>query len=205
MSVRGRLIGNFLKGLLVVAPVGFTLYICYKLFTWINAPLSTFLQNHAPQLNLPGLGFAITVLLATVVLIIVGYLSSNLLMSGLLDAVDRQFGRLPLIKLVHSSLKDMIGAFAGKNRGFDQPVLVSLLPDGSVKVAGFVTRKSMEGWGLPGYVTVYLPAAYNFGGQLIIVPKERVAPAPVAGADLMAFVISGGISGGDPRTTPKTD
>ncbi len=196
MSVRGRLLGHFLKGLLVVAPVGFTLYICYKLFIWINTPLSGYLQNHAPELNLPGLGFAITVLVAAVVLTAVGYLSSNLLMRWLLDAVDRQFGKLPLIKLVHSSLKDLIGAFAGKNRGFDQPVLVSLQPDASVRMVGFVTRKDMEAWGLAGCVTVYLPAAYNFGGQLVILPKERVTPLPIASTDLMTFAISGGISGG---------
>ena len=138
------------------------------------------------------------VLVASAVLTLLGYLSGNLIMRGALDAVDRQFDRFPLIKLVHSSLKDLLGAFAGKNRAFDQPVLVSLLPDGDVKMPGFVTRKSMEAWGLPGHVTVYLPAAYNFGGLLVVLPKERVTP--IASADMMTFAISGGISGGDPKS-----
>lgn len=199
MTMKGRLVGHFLKGLLVVAPVAITVFICIQLFIWINSRITPFLVKYAPALNVPGLGFVITLLLATVLLTLIGYLSSNLLMSGILDAVDRQFARFPLVKLVHSSLKDLIGAFVGKNRAFDQPVLVSLLGDSGIKMPGFVTRKSMDAWGLPGYVTVYLPAAYNFGGQLVFVPKERITPVAIASADMMTFVISGGISGGEPK------
>jgi uncharacterized membrane protein len=45
-------------------------------------------------------------------------------------------------------------------------------------------------------VAVYLPQSYNFAGNLFVVPTERVQPLDADSSEVMAFVVSGGISGG---------
>ena len=47
---------------------------------------------------------------------------------------------------------------------------------------------------LEGHVSVYLPESYNFAGNLIVVPKDRVRPLDAEGAEFMAFIVSGGVT-----------
>jgi uncharacterized membrane protein len=53
----------------------------------------------------------------------------------------------------------------------------------------------MENWGRQDQVAVYLPAAFNFGGNLVVVPKDRVQPVDMPTSEVMAFVFSGGVAG----------
>ena len=72
-----------------------------------------------------------------------------------------------------------------------------------MKVIGFVTRESLDSFGLPGYVAVYVPQAYAFAGHLLLVPALQVEPIAGESADLMAFVVSGGVADGA-RREPRT-
>ena len=83
----------------------------------------------------------------------------------------------------------------GDKKRFNRPVLVSAVPASDLKFVGFVTCETMETWGLKEQVAVYIPAAFNFGGNLVVVPKECVRPVDVPTRDVMAFVFSGGIAG----------
>jgi uncharacterized membrane protein len=83
----------------------------------------------------------------------------------------------------------------GEKRRFDKPVIVSITPDDSVRLMGFVTQESLRHLGLAEYVAVYCPHSYNFSGQLYVVSASKVQPVDVASADVMAFVVSGGVAG----------
>jgi uncharacterized membrane protein len=48
---------------------------------------------------------------------------------------------------------------------------------------------------MPDYVAVYFPQSYNFAGYLLLVPRSRIAPLDVPAAEVMTFIISGGVSG----------
>ena len=52
----------------------------------------------------------------------------------------------------------------------------------------------MESWGLKDQVAVYIPAAFNFGGNVVVVPRECVRPVDMPTRDVMAFVFSGGVA-----------
>ena len=60
---------------------------------------------------------------------------------------------------------------------------------------GFVTAEGAERLGMPGFVAVYLPQAYNFAGNVIIVPSEHIEPIVAESSEIMAFIVSGGVSG----------
>ena len=113
----------------------------------------------------------------------------------ILVLIEKILSRLPLIKLLHSSIKDLIGAFVGEKKKFDQPVLVTLMKDSEAKALGFITRKSMDFLGLKDQVAVYFPQSYNFAGSVIIVPRAQVTPVEGDSSEVMAFIVSGGVSG----------
>lgn len=179
-----RLLNYFLRGLVVLAPLAITLWITYEIFRRVDGLLG---------LPIPGLGFIVTVVGIT----LFGFLASNLITRGWLATLEGIFARLPFVRLLYSSTKDLLDAFVGEKRRFDRPVAVTLTPGGTVKALGFVTRHSLDSLGLPGYVAVYLPQSYNFAGNLILVPTTQVQAVPADSSDVMTFIVSGGVSGGD--------
>jgi uncharacterized membrane protein len=111
--------------------------------------------------------------------------------------LEHALSRVPVAKLVYFSLKDFVGAFVGEKKGFNRPVLVSLGADGIVKVLGFATAEDVEIPGAEGLVAVYVQQSYNFAGNLILVPRDRVTPLPPEeSAKWLTFIVSGGVSGG---------
>ncbi|MDA0738246.1 MAG: DUF502 domain-containing protein [Nitrospirae bacterium] len=176
---------NFFEGLFLLVPVVVTVVVVLKVFEvidgWLNIPI-------------PGLGFLITLILIT----LAGRLASNVFFRGALGSFEKLLTRTPFIKLVYTSLKDLIEAFMGEKKRFDQPVVVTLTPGGP-KAIGFVTRKSMEMFGLADHMAVYFPQAYNFAGHLLIFSKDQVQSLDAESSEVMAFIVSGGVSGRAPN------
>jgi uncharacterized membrane protein len=100
-----------------------------------------------------------------------------------------------LVKLIYTSIKDLVSAFMGDKKSFNQPVAVTLLPGGNVKALGFITRDGLHALDLPHHVAVYIPQSYNFAGYLAVVPRDQIETLDVSSAELMTFIISGGVSG----------
>ena len=148
------------------------------------------------NIKIPGLGLAIAVVVTLVGITLIGLLASNFVGRKLFELIDRLFARVPLIKLLYSSLKDFISAFAGEKKSFDKPVVAELMPGGPL-AAGFVTRQSFEMLGLADHVAVYFPHSYNFSGYVLMLPASKVRPIELDSAEVMAFIVSGGVTGGN--------
>ena len=173
------LIGYFFRGLLVLVPVALTVAIVVFVFRKIDSLVG---------LPVPGAGFLATVAL----IVVIGALASNFVTKRLFELVEGVFRRLPFVKLLYSAIRDVTDAFVGERKGFERPVFVTLDESSGLKAVGFLTRESLDGAGLPDHVGVYLPQSYNFAGQLLVVPRRLVQPVPARGADVMAFIVSGG-------------
>lgn len=198
-----KLLGYFIKGLLFITPIAVTIYVFYMVFDWVDGLL------HIP---LPGVGFVTTIILVTAV----GYLLSGIFGRGVLNLLDSALKNIPFIKLVYTSLKDLTGAFAGEKKIFDRPVMVALaplsaglpagLPESNIKILGFITRDDLTGLdaNLKDNVAVYVPQAYNFAGNLIIVHKDQVTPINKPGPEVMALIVSAGISGNPSDNKPES-
>lgn len=199
------LLRYFLRGLLVVVPAALTIWILYAVFVFVDdlvrlPDLFDFpagWQFRVPFLEDPitvdklatrGVGFVITLLLIT----LIGFLTSNFFTRWIFSRLELLFTRVPVVKLLYSSIKDVIEAFLSEKKKFDKPVLLSFSDD--VQVIGFVTRDSLAELGLADKVAVYVPQSYNFAANLILVPRERVQPLSLPAPDVMAFVVSGGVS-----------
>lgn len=172
----------FFNGLLFTVPVAATIYFLVVVFEKIDGLLG---------LNIPGVGFLVTLAIIT----LIGFLSSNILTKGLVGLVDTIFTKVPLVKLIYGSLKDLIGAFVGEKKSFNKPVAVALTQEGGALALGFITEEDLTRFGLVDHVAVYFPQSYNFAGNLLIFPKDRVQLLQTESSELMTFIVSGGVSG----------
>ncbi len=175
------LAGAFGRGLLVLVPTVGTIYTVWLVLRYIDAALGV---------PIPGLGLVITLSL----ILVTGIVTTNVIGQAVIHAFERALKRLPVVSLLYTSLKDLLGAFVGDKKSFDRPAMVSLDAGGHTKVFGFVTCQRFDDVRLAEHVAVYLPQAYNFAGNVIIVPKTRVEYVDAEPAQFMAFVVSGGVS-----------
>ncbi len=187
-----QLLNYFVRGLLLLAPLAITAFVCWTIFTTIDGWLG---------LSIPGAGFLITLVLIT----IFGFLAGGFLARSVVGLLERIMQRLPLVRLLYSSSKDLLNAFVGDKRRFDKPVLVELLPGSNAQAFGFITQESLGELGLPGHVAVYFPQSYNFAGSLVAFPATQVRKLNAESSAVMAFIVSGGVTdvpqGGAPRMT----
>jgi uncharacterized membrane protein len=184
-----RLLNYFLRGLVIVGPLALTIYVCVIIFSTIDSWLG---------LPIRGAGFVVAVVIVT----LVGFLASNLITRGLVGVLDSLFDRLPFVRLVYSSAKDMLNAFVGEKRRFDKPVFVSLSSDGEVKVLAFLTSESLATLGAADLVTAYMPQSYGLAGHILVVPSSRIQRIDADAAEVMAFILSGGVTEVDRRELP---
>jgi uncharacterized membrane protein len=189
-----RILNYFFQGLLFVVPIVATFWVLINAILWIDNLLPFKITVTVPWLekvSIPGLGLLAIFIFVT----IVGYLGSRYIQNPLFSLMEHAIERTPLIKVIYSSVKDLIKAFVGEKKSFNKPVLVKLASEGDTYRVGFVTRSDLTHLGLTGgEVAVYLPFSYGFNGQLVIVPKENVKPINVTGTEMMKFVISGGVT-----------
>lgn len=184
----GRLLGYFARGLVLLVPIALTAYVCWSIFTTVDGWLG---------LRIPGAGFVVTIGIVT----LVGFLGSTLITRSFFVLFDRLLVKVPLVRLLYSAIKDLLNAFVGEKRRFDQPVSVTLVPGNGIQLFGFVTQESLEHLGLTGVVSVYCPHSYAWAGQMLVVPANQVQPLHQASSDVMAFIVSGGVTGFPSATT----
>lgn len=177
-----RILSYFFQGLIATAPVILTVYLIYESFVYIDGLL---------PFDIPGLGLLVIVVSITLVGLIVNYAIKTPLYIYLQKFIDK----LPLFKVIVTSIKDLLSAFVGKEKKFEYPVRVMLDEQNQIERLGFLTQKSLEFIGVDdGKVAVYFPSSYGILGELYIVPVERVKPMDVKAAEVMKFIISGGVS-----------
>ena len=171
----------FLQGLLFLVPLVVTIYVIYWVFVRIDSILN---------FPVPGLGFIVTIFLVT----LVGFGASNFLTRNIVNLVDKIFARLPLVKMIYTAIKDLVGAFVGDKKSFNRPVQVVIDRESNLRVIGFATRDSLDSIGIKDSIAVYLPQSYNFAGNLIIVDREQIMPMSADPGEVMKLIVSGGVS-----------
>jgi uncharacterized membrane protein len=200
----------FFQGVVVLAPIGVTIWVVVSLFNWVDNFLPNLLNFIFPlqfaEVNgqipkVTGLGFvvAITLVLA------VGWLSSLFFVERLMSIFDKILEKTPGVKIIYSSVKDFLEAFAGNKKKFDQPVLVNV-DSTDVWRIGFITQQNTEHFGLKDFVTVYVPHSYAISGITYIVSADRIKKMPkgVNASEAMKYVVSGGVTTVDDAENEST-
>ena len=196
----GKVLQYFLQGLVVLAPIGITIWVVLALFNFVDDILPNILHVFLPDLmqkdadgnlkKIPGLGFAVVI----VIVLLVGRISSSFIFSKLVNAFDSVLEQTPGIKFIYSSVKDFFEAFAGNKKKFDKPVLVNEDTTNVWRV-GFITQKNADNFEVIDHVVVYVPHSYAISGITYIVPRQNVRILNnISAADAMKFAVSGGVT-----------
>jgi uncharacterized membrane protein len=195
-----KLFQYFLQGLIILAPISITILAVVSLFNWIDQILPNLVRNFFPKLLgvdengkprlIPGIGFAVVIL----IVLAVGYVSGTFIVSKLVELFDKVLEKTPGIKIIYSTVKDFLEAFAGNKRKFNKAVLVNI-ESADVWRVGFITREELIEFGLQEFVAVYVPESYAFSGNLYLVKKDRVRLiTDISSTDTMKFAVTGGVT-----------
>jgi uncharacterized membrane protein len=189
-----NLLQYFFQGLVIITPVGVTIYAVVWLFTKIDSILPNVMRHLFPNLEepvrIPGLGFIVVI----VIVLLIGKLSSSFFMGRIIDFMNSVLERTPGVKFIYVSVKDFLEAFAGNKRKFNKPVLVTV--DGpDIWRIGFITQEDATDFELLNHAAVYVPLSYALTGVTYFVPREKIRLLDhINSAEAMKFAVSGGVS-----------
>jgi uncharacterized membrane protein len=177
-----RLARTLLQGLAIFLPLVLTGWVLWKAFRLVDQllPFST-----------PGFGFAAVL----GIVLLLGLAADNWLTASILRRMESLLERVPLVRLVYRSIREITSSLTSERRPFHNPVLVRPWPGSEARLLGFVTRQDLSDLGLPGWISVYVPNAYAIAGQTFIVPADQVEPLEVEPSAAMTFAMSAGVAG----------
>lgn len=194
MNRIGRAFVNYMiKGLLIVLPIALSVLIVIWSVTtvdsWLNVNNILGIDpTTSESRNIPGLGLALVILIILTAGIFVTYFVTE----PMYNWFQRILNRLPILKFIYSSIKDLTEAFVGDEKKFNTPVIVEV--EGDMKRIGFLTQSDLTSIGLPGESIVYFPFSYSFAGQVYVVKNEKIKLLEMSAADAMKLVVSGGVT-----------
>ena len=193
MKAIGRIL---LTGLATVLPIVATFYLLFWLLTSAESTLGKiiriFLPNH---LYRPGMG----VVAGLTLIFVIGILMKVWIVRELFDLGDRILSRIPFVKSLYGSTRDILRFFSRSEKHEDlrQVVMVNLGATG-MSCLGFVTRNQFAdlpaGIGTEESVAVYLPLSYQIGGHTVIMPRSAVHAIDMPIDQAMRFLLTAGMT-----------
>lgn len=186
----------FVTGLLVTLPVFFTIYFFFIIFRFIDGicgkVINIYLLKHF-GFGIPGLG----IILGLLVVFIIGFIATNFLGKKLFLAIETWFLKLPFVKRVYPSAKQIVGSIFSKDgRTFKQVVLVEY-PSKGIWSIGFITNESFakaNSAAAEDLMHVFIATTPSpFTGFLVLIPKKDIRYLDMSVEQGVKLVVSGGI------------
>lgn len=184
--------GTFIAGIFIVIPFGITIFILKFLFNFADGILGSHLDSlmvyyGRSEGHIPGIGMVTGV----VVIYLTGLVATNVLGKRLLKLGDDLMTRIPLVKSIYSSSKQLIKVFSEGGSSYRRAVFVEW-PRPGVRAVGFVTAEvEREG---EQFVVVYIPTMPNPTSGFALWFREcDVFESGMTVEDAVKFVVSGGV------------
>ena len=203
----GGLRASFLTGLVVVLPVGLTIYVIWSVVGWIDSwilPLipatwqpDALLRDYFGdnvRFSLRGVG----VIVFLVFTIIVGWIAKGLIGKSMINRAERMVNRMPIVRSVYTGIKQIAETvFAKSEKNFDRTCLVQF-PTPGVWAVGFVAAKpkgeiASRLPNLENMVTVFVALTPLTSGFLVYVPARDVIMLEMTLEEAFKLVISAGL------------
>lgn len=208
LSSWGRLRRHFFAGLLVVTPLGLTLWIVAWLVNLVDGNARHFLASVLKRFGLDyqfvlfGHEYAVVpfgfgILVVFVGICFVGMVASNFLGRRLLHILDRIIRRVPGVSWIYSSATQISHALLNRKKNLFQGVAIVQYPRKGMYGIGFITARSVahpSGAGEGTCAAVFIPTTPNpTSGFLLLVPERDLFETPMSVEEGMKMVISGGV------------
>ncbi|MGR3321296.1 MAG: DUF502 domain-containing protein [Pseudooceanicola sp.] len=205
-----RLRSSFLTGIVVIAPIGLTIWLLWSLAGWVDSvvlPLipQTFRPEKYIGINLRGVG-VIFFLLFT---IFVGWIAKGLLGRSLLRFAEGLVDQLPVVRSIYNGVKQIAETvFAQSDRSFEKACLIEYPRKGiwaigfiSTEAKGEVNRRAQTGSQL---MSIFVPTTPNpTSGFLLFFPREDVIVLDMTVEEAAKLVISAGLVYPNPKDPSK--
>ena len=182
---------TFLTGLFILIPLLVTFYVVNMVISSIDAFISPIIRNTTLEITgkplyIPGTGFILFVIIAY----LTGVLASNYVGKRLLGYGERVVRKIPFVKFIYGSVKDMIDAFSSeKVKSFKEVVLIEFPFKGRYAV-GFITKR-IESGEKKRLCSVFVPTTPNpTSGYLILVPEEELHLLDMSVEDAIKYIVS---------------
>ncbi len=177
----------FIAGILVVVPIGVTIWILVLFFNWIDG----FLQPLITQIfgrPILGVGFGITLVL----IFLIGFIVSNFVGKRLVRYGESLLARVPLAWQLYNGIKQIMESFSAPGKtGFMQVVLVEF-PRKGMRTIGFITNESYDKSG-EKLLNIFIPTAPNpTSGFLQIAREEEIIRTNISVEEAIRMVVSAG-------------
>lgn len=186
-----------IAGLLVWVPLGITLYVLHFLLTSLDAILLVLPQSLQPHalfgFDIPGLG----VVVAFLILLATGVVAANFFGQRLIRAWEAVLGRIPFVKSIYSSVKQVSDTLlSDRGQAFRKALLVEFPRPGSWTIAfqTGVPAPAVAPWLSEEHVSVYVPTTPNpTGGYFLMLPRSQVRELDMTVDEALKYIISMGV------------
>jgi uncharacterized membrane protein len=199
-GLMARFRNYFLTGLIVAGPIAITFYLTWWFVTWVDGLVRPFVpvayrpETYLP-FGLPGAGLIIAVFALTML----GFLTANLIGRKLVDFGERLLGRMPVVRAIYRSLKQVFETlFSGNGSSFRRVGLVEFPSPGMWSIVLISQPPSDDvAVSLPGkeeHISVFLPCSPNpTTGFFFYVPKSKVIEVSLSAEDAATLIMSAGV------------
>ena len=193
-SIFARFRNYFIAGIVVLIPIGITLYLTVFLISISSKILPKEINpNYYLPYNIPGLEIVISLLLIT----FIGWLSLSFLGKRLLELLNRILQRIPILRTIYSAIGQMTETFTKSEKQKNNVVLVEYPRKGSWAV-GFATKENegqISAKTKKNLINVFVPTTPNpTSGFLLMFPKEDVIYLDMTFEEASKFIVSAGTS-----------
>jgi len=183
---------NFIAGIVVLIPIGITLYLTL-FFIKISSKIlpKEINPNHYLPYNIPGLEIFISIILIT----FVGWISLSFIGKKLFDIFENFLNKIPILRTIYSAVGQLTETFA-KSKGDRKSVVLVEYPRKGVWAVGFATKENtqiMKEKIGDDVVNVFLPTTPNpTSGFLLMFPKKDVIFLDISFEQASKFIVSAG-------------
>ena len=196
-SIFARIRNYFIAGIVVLIPIGITVYITLFLITVSSKIIPNEINpNHYLPYNIPGLEIVIALLLIT----LIGWLSLSFLGKKLLSFFENILKKIPILRTIYSAIGQMTETFTKNENGKKNVVLVEYPRKGSWAV-GFATKENsgqISKKTNQKLINVFVPTTPNpTSGFLLMFPKDEVIYLDLTFEEASKFIVSAGTSNSD--------
>ena len=191
-SVLARLRNNFIAGVVVLIPIGITIYLTLFIIKISSKILPKELNpNHYLPYDIPGVEIIISIILIT----FIGWLSLSIIGKKLLEIFNNILKRIPILRTIYSAFEQMLDMFTKSDKKTKNVVLVEYPRKGSWAV-GFATKENkseISHKSKQNLVNVFVPTTPNpTSGFLLMFPKEEVIYLDMSFEEASRFIVSAG-------------
>ena len=196
-SILARIRNYFIAGVVVLIPIGITIYLTLFLVSISSKILPKEINpNHYLPYNIPGVEILMSVILIT----LIGFLSLSFIGKKLLDIFDNILKKIPILRTIYSAIVQMTETFTKSDNKKKNVVLVEYPRKGSWAV-GFATRENtgeISNKIKQKLINVFVPTTPNpTSGFLLMFPKEDVIYLDLTFEEASKFIVSAGTSNPD--------